>query len=263
MKVKEIEKHIVDWLKEYAQKAHVKGFTVGVSGGIDSALVSSLCCKTGLSTHLITLPIHQASSHVSRGDEHIKQLLSTYPNATAVNIDLSLTFDTIKEALPTSENEKQYLLSCANDRSRLRMIALYHVASLTGTLVVGTGNKIEDFGVGFFTKWGDGGVDISPIGDLTKSQVYELSRHMGVCTSILSAEPSDGLFDNDQTDAMQIGATYPELEWAMDMVSQGKTPQDFTMREREVMEIYISRNRANQHKMTPIPVCDIPKEYFT
>jgi NAD+ synthase len=262
MKVKEVEKHIVDWLKEYAASAGVSGFTVGISGGIDSALVSTLCCKTGLSTHLVSLPIHQASSHLSRASQHIKQLLASYPNAQGLEIDLSHTFDTLKDIMPTSADQKKYLLSCANDRSRLRMIALYHVAAISGTLVVGTGNKIEDFGVGFFTKWGDGGVDISPIGDLTKSQVYELSRYMGVGDTILTAAPSDGLFDNDQNDEMQLGATYPELEWAMDMVSQGKTPQDFTGRQREVMDIYISRNRANQHKIRPIPVCSIPEEYL-
>ena len=262
MNVKEIEKHIIDWLKEYAASAGVSGFTVGVSGGIDSALVSTLCCKTGLPTHLVSLPIHQASSHLSRASQHIEYLLSLYPNARGMEIDLSHTFDTLKAVMPTSEDEKKYLLSCANDRSRLRMIALYHVAAISGTLVVGTGNKIEDFGVGFFTKWGDGGVDLSPIGDLTKTQVYELSSYMGVGDTILNAAPSDGLFDNDQNDEMQLGATYPELEWAMDMVSLGKTPQDFTGRQREVMNIYISRNRANQHKIRPIPVCSIPEEYL-
>lgn len=259
MKNEKIAKHITGWLSRYLDKSGARGFVVGVSGGVDSALVSVLCAMTGRSTVCVTMPIHQAKSHVARAGEHCSYLVGKYANVTCENIDLTAPFDAFAAALPVCGDEARDNLASANTRSRMRMTALYHVASLGGLLVAGTGNKIEDFGVGFFTKWGDGGVDLSPIADLTKTQVYELARYVGVCENILSAEPSDGLFDTDRTDSMQLGATYPELEWAMDMAELGFSQADFTGRKAEVMDIFIRRKRANAHKMKPIPVCRIPK----
>lgn len=259
MKNREIVKHITGWLSRYLDKSGAQGFAVGISGGVDSALVSVLCAMTGRTTVGVTLPIHQAESHVGRAGEHCAYLIGKFANVSCTDIDLTAPFDAFAGALPRCGEDPKDNLALANTRSRMRMTALYHVASLRGLLVAGTGNKVEDFGVGFFTKWGDGGVDLSPIADLTKTQVYELARYTGVCESILGAEPSDGLFDEEQTDSMQIGATYPELEWAMDMAELGFSPADFTGRKAEVMDIFIRRKRANEHKMKPIPVCRIPK----
>ncbi len=151
-------------------------------------------------------------------------------------------------------------MSLANTRARLRMTALYYFAALKGYLVAGTGNKVEDFGIGFFTKYGDGGVDLSPIADLMKSEVYEIASYLGVNNEIIKAAPTDGLWGDDKTDEDQIGASYNELEWAMNQFDLGKTATDFEGREKEVFTIYAQRNRANKHKMDPIPVCKIPKE---
>lgn len=260
MKKKETAEFITDWLKDYLQNSRAKGYVVGVSGGVDSALVSILCARTGAPVLCLTMPIHQAASHVGRAEEQCAFLVKEYPNVRVENIDLTAPFDALAQVLSRSDDRKMYDLALANTRSRLRMTALYQAAAVRGYLVVGTGNKIEDFGVGFFTKWGDGGVDLSPIGDLTKTQVYELAGYLGVPQSILDAEPSDGLFDDDQTDSMQIGATYPELEWAMDRVQEGFSEKDFTGRQAEVIRIYRARHAANAHKMNPIPVCELPKD---
>lgn len=151
-------------------------------------------------------------------------------------------------------------MALANTRARLRMTTLYFHASLYGLLVAGTGNKVEDFGVGFFTKYGDGGVDLSPIADLVKSEVYEIADYLEIPKSIIKAAPSDGLFGDARSDEDQIGASYPELEWAMGMADQGKTIDDFEGRQKTVFQIFKQRNAANKHKMVPIPVCEIPKE---
>lgn len=151
-------------------------------------------------------------------------------------------------------------MSLANTRARLRMTTLYYFAALKGYLVAGTGNKVEDFGVGFYTKYGDGGVDLSPIADLIKTEVYAVAKHLGVNQEIIDAAPTDGLWGDDRTDEDQIGASYPELEWAMAMKDQGKTENDFSGREREVFRIFMRFNTANKHKMLPIPVCEIPDE---
>lgn len=256
MNCKKVNNQIVEWLGSYALKCGSKGFVVGISGGIDSALVSTLCAQTSLPVLCVELPIHQAASQVSRAWEHIEWLRGRYPNVEALTADLTPAYDTLLSGFGPSDSPA-YQLTTANTRSRLRMLTLYYYAGLRGALVAGTGNKIEDFGIGFFTKWGDGGVDISPIGDLTKTEVYELAAHLGVCDSILRAAPTDGLFGDDRSDEEQIGATYPELEWAMVQDDRGLTPADFEGREREVMEIYVRRNRANRHKMEPIPICKI------
>lgn len=253
-----VEKYIVSWLSGYVAGCGAKGFVVGISGGIDSALVSTLAARTGLPTLCVELPIHQAASQVSRAAEHIENLMARYPNVERATADLTEPYEALLGVLPREGSA--YELTSANTRARLRMTTLYFYAGLRGALVLGTGNKIEDFGIGFYTKWGDGGVDVSPIADLTKSEVFALSRHLGVCNSILEAKPTDGLFGDDRSDEDQIGATYPELEWAMAESEKGAMAADFEGRQREVFEIYTRRNRANRHKMEPIPTCIIPKE---
>ena len=255
-----VNSHIVNWLKSYAESAKVNGFVVGISGGIDSALTSTLCAQTGLQTLCVEMPIHQAQSHVNRAQEHIAQLKERFPNVTDTRVDLTPVFESMKAEIPGSNNEAKLNLSLANTRARLRMTTLYYLAGIQGLLVAGTGNKVEDFGVGFFTKYGDGGVDLSPIADLLKSDVRALAKYLNVPDSILNAAPTDGLFGDDRSDEDQLGASYPELEWAMEQLENGKTAENFEGREREVFSIYKRLNTINQHKMTPIPVCIIPTE---
>jgi NAD+ synthase len=254
-----IVNHITKWLKSYADKTNIKGFIVGVSGGIDSAVTSTLCAKTGLSLWCLEMPIHQAPSHVSRAQEHISHLKNTYSNVASSRVDLTPTYDALKLEVSTDGTQDEIEMALANTRARLRMATLYYHAGLKGFLVAGTGNKVEDFGVGFYTKYGDGGVDLSPIADLLKSEVYELGAKLNVPKSIMEAAPSDGLFGDSRSDEDQIGASYPELEWAMTMKDLGKTAVDFTGRELEVFNIFMQYNTANSHKMNPIPVCVIPE----
>lgn len=260
--IEKVNVHIVNWLKTYALNAKVNGFVVGVSGGIDSAVTSTLCAQTGLKTLCVELPIHQAASHVARKKEHIAQLKKRFPNVESVNVDLSNVFETFKKDVPSSSNEHALNLTLANTRSRLRMTTLYYLAGIHGLLVAGTGNKVEDFGVGFYTKYGDGGVDLSPIADLMKSEVYALGDYLNVPNTILAASPTDGLFGDDRSDEDQLGASYDELEWAMLESEKGKTIDDFIGRKYEVFEIYSRLNSINQHKMNPIPICKIPKKLW-
>lgn len=255
-----VTEHIVKWLLDYTTNAKVNGFVIGISGGIDSALTSTLCAMTGLPTLCVEMPIHQVESHVNRANEHIEHLKRSFSNITSDRTDLTPVFEIFKNQVPTSENEFALNLTLANTRARLRMTTLYHYAGLNSFLVAGTGNKIEDFGVGFYTKYGDGGVDISPIGDLLKSDVRLLSKYVNVPESILNAKPTDGLFGDDRSDEDQLGASYDELEWAMDAMENGKNENDFSGRKADVFKIYERLNRINQHKMQPIPVCKIPKE---
>lgn len=259
IKVEEVNNYIVNWLKEYAQKAKVNGFVVGISGGIDSAVTSTLCAQTGLKTLCVEMPIHQDIKQVNRGKEHIEQLKSRFSNVSHVINDLTDVFETFKTEVPISEDETKYNLSLANTRARLRMTTLYFHAGINGLLVAGTGNKVEDFGVGFYTKYGDGGVDLSPIADLMKSDVYALAEFLKVPNSIQIAAPTDGLFGDSRTDEDQLGASYDELEWAMLESEKNKTVEDFSGREKEVFSIYKRLNTANKHKMEPIPVCILPK----
>lgn len=258
--IEKVNDYIVNWLQSYAQQSGVKGFVVGVSGGIDSAVVSFLCAQTGLETLCVEMPIHQAASQVSRGKAHIDALQSKFPNVIQAEIDLTATFEGLRQSLPEVADRTKLNLALANTRARLRMTTLYYYAGIHSLLVAGTGNKIEDFGIGFFTKYGDGGVDISPIADLMKSEVYALAAFLGVTDAIRKAPPTDGLFGDDRSDEDQIGANYDELEKAMLAAEQGKTADDFQGREKEVMKIYTRLNRINQHKVTPIPICIIPKE---
>lgn len=261
MQKEKITEKIVNWLKDYAEKAHVNGYVIGVSGGVDSGVVSTLCAMTGLKTLLIEMPIHQKEDQVSRALDHIANLKSRFPNVEAISVNLTSTFDELYKSFNVKDgdfpNEK---LALANTRARLRMLTLYYFGQLNGLLVCGTGNKVEDFGIGFYTKYGDGGVDVSPIADLYKTEVYELAKHLNLIESIQNAIPTDGLWDVDRTDEQQIGATYPELEkiqkeWGT------KTEADYSGRDLEVYKIFSRMNKAAQHKMQPIPVCDIPEEW--
>jgi len=260
MNTKKTTDFIVKWLSDYAEKAKINGFVIGISGGIDSAVTSSLCARTGFPVLCVEMPIHQAASQVKRGRELIEKLKESYPKVNSTEVDLTTTFEMFKKVIPATNNEAKVKLSLANTRARLRMTTLFHLAGLHGYIVAGTGNKVEDFGVGFFTKYGDGGVDISPIADLMKSEVYQLAAYLEVPESIQKAAPTDGLFGDNRTDEDQIGASYDELEWAMQQVSFGKKSIDFSDREKEVFDIYTRLHRANRHKMIPIPVCEIPEE---
>ena len=253
-----INDHIVNWLRAYALNAKVKGFVIGISGGIDSALTSTLCAQTGLPTLCVEMPIHQAESHVSRAKQHIKLLKEKFDNISSAEADLTNVFNDFKQLVPQGDTPRITDLALANTRARLRMATLYYFAGVNNAIVAGTGNKVEDFGVGFYTKYGDGGVDVSPIADLTKTEVRKLARFLSVHDAILIAKPTDGLFGDDRSDEDQLGASYEELEWAMQQAEEGKTHTDFEGREKEVFTIYKTLNTVNQHKMQPIPVCEIP-----
>ena len=262
MQTPKVTEYIINWLKNYAETAKMNGFVIGISGGIDSAVVSTLAAKTGLKTLVIELPIRQKKDQVQRAQEQISFLKNNFGNVESLETDLTETFDVFeKNVISKSSTTQNRELSLANSRSRLRMLTLYYFGQIHNLLITGTGNKIEDFGIGFFTKYGDGGVDISPIGDLTKTQVYELAKELNIPESIQKAAPTDGLWDTERTDEQQIGATYPELEWAMS-VHQDHSAEDFSGRKKEVFIIYDRLNRATQHKINPIPVCKIPKELF-
>lgn len=290
---KEVSEQIVNWLTNYVKNSGTKGFVIGVSGGIDSAVVSTLCARTGLPTLMLEMPIHQAQDQVTRASKHIESLKSKYSNVNSLTIDLTSAYDVLYKTLEPQVipvTDEEYDFSMSNTRSRLRMIALYNYAGTNKLIVAGTGNKVEDYGIGFFTKFGDGGVDVSPIGDLVKSEVYELGRYLGVNEDILNAAPTDGLHNDGRTDEDQIGATYAELEWAMSVVdytidnffnvypintqAKNKFLSDFyeflgaaqtsfnhffTTREKEVLQIYCNRHIANSHKMEMPPVFTFDK----
>ncbi|MDQ6527809.1 NAD(+) synthase [Flavobacterium sp. LHD-85] len=259
IQTEKVNTHIVEWLKNYATNAKVNGFVIGISGGVDSAVTSTLCAQTGLKVLCVEMPIHQAESQVSRGREHIDQLKKRFPNVSDVKTDLTGVFESFKSSVPSTDDQAKVNLALANTRARIRMTSLYYLAGIHGLLVAGTGNKVEDFGVGFYTKYGDGGVDLSPIADLMKSDVYALGEFLEIPKSILTAAPTDGLFGDNRTDEDQLGASYDELEWAMLAAESGKTASDFEGREKSVFEIYKRLNTNNKHKMDPIPVCLIPK----
>jgi len=255
MNTKKIIDYIVQWLDVYLDNSGLTGFAVGVSGGIDSAVTSTLCAKTGRPVLAINLPIYQPKDQVSRSLDHLAWLKKKFENVTGIDLELSSVFDQIKNSFP---GHIQDGLTMANTRARLRMLTLYAFASSHKMLVAGTGNKVEDFGVGFYTKYGDGAVDVSPIADLMKSQVYALGKNLGIIDGILMAAPTDGLWEDDRTDESQIGATYAELEWAMQhLASPRKNP--LTDRQKKVVSIYKKFHRTNKHKMDPIPVCRIPE----
>lgn len=250
-----IADHIVSWLSSYCIQAGTKGFVVGISGGVDSALTSTLCAHTGKDVLLLNMPIRQTAAEYERACAHIENLRARFVNVRAAEINLTSTFSEFERQMPFDLQAQH--LTMANARARLRMTTLYALGQANGLLVAGTGNKIEDFGIGFFTKYGDGGVDLSPIADLTKSEVWELAAHLGVIRSVVEAKPTDGLWADGRSDEDQIGASYPELEWAMDFTGEEAT---LTARQMEVLAIYRRLHKANRHKMNAIPVCLIPKE---
>ena len=240
--------YISDWIKNYVYKMNnpAKTLVIGVSGGIDSALTSTLASLTGISTIIVTMPIKTNSNQTDLGSIHSKWLTDQYNNVTHYLIDLTDTYKSFHSTLRVYDQKSE--LGFANSKSRLRMMTLYQVAASTSGIVVGTGNKVEDFGVGFYTKYGDGGVDISPIADLMKSEVKELSKTLGIDSRIINAEPTDGLWDDGRTDVDQIGMSYEELEEAMINMKSINRNKYETLRQN------------NTHKMNPIPVCKLPKE---
>lgn len=241
---------IIRWLNEYATDAKMKGFVVGISGGIDSALTSTLCAKTGFPVVAVALPINQDPKLNNLSKLQQEWLVENYSNVFTQVIDLSYTFDYLKDCVHSSQ------LGWANSKARLRMTALYGVAALHDSLVVGTGNKVEDFGVGFFTKYGDGGVDIAPIADLMKSEVYELAKDLAIPQPVQDAAPTDGLWADGRNDEEQLGASYADLEWAMEYDGSYTLTTD----QSRVLEIYNNHRKSNEHKMLPIPVCTIERE---
>jgi len=227
------------WLQDYYYFHAIKAFVVGVSGGIDSAVVSTLCARTEHPTYVLTMPLHSKKENTELSDAHAKALADKYPNVTIVNVDLTRTYESFMSWMDDTFTGNE--LANANTKSRLRMVSLYQVAGSVGGIVVGTGNKVEDYGIGFYTKYGDGGVDIAPIADLYKTEVRELGGYLGVMDKILDAKPTDGLWDDGRSDEDQIGATYSELEEAMEN-GTGKA-----------VDILYKFNRQNKHKMEPIP----------
>ena len=242
---------ISSWILNYAKENDISTLVVGVSGGIDSAVTSTLCAKTGLRTIVINMPIKQATSQYNLSNQHIEWLKKNWDNVEGHIIDLSETYDKFHSKL-IDHNVSE--LAMANSRARLRMSTLYALAGSNNGIVVGTGNKVEDFGVGFYTKYGDGGVDISPIADLYKSEVYLLAESLQIIQAIQDAPPTDGLWNDGRTDEDQIGATYEELEWAMNEIENPSSEKELNERQAEVMRIYLHFNQMNSHKMNPIPI---------
>jgi NAD+ synthase len=257
MKTALVIDYLVRWLTGYCDSADMNGFVVGISGGIDSAVTSTLCAKTGRQTVLMNMPIYQARDQFERAAQHIESLERQYPSAHGVIVDLTRAFQSLEQTFPADIQDG---LAMANTRARLRMLTLYAQASHNRLLVAGTGNKVEDFGIGFFTKYGDGGVDVSPIAELMKTEVYEIGRALGIAEPILSCPSTDGLWPDNRTDESQIGATYPELEKAMLFEESQQDEKMLSPREREVLAIYRKFNRANRHKTEPIPCAKIPPE---
>ena len=253
MNVESTKNIIVEWLRNRSREAGTDGYVVGVSGGIDSALTSTLCALTGLKVVVAGLPIYQPLSHVDRSERHMEWLAAEFSNVTRFTVDLTYLYEAFRDLdINTSD------LALVNTRSRLRMVALYALANTENLLVGGTGNKVEDYGIGFFTKYGDGGVDVSPIADLLKSEVRTLAAHLGVSKEILTAVPTDGLWEDDRSDEDQIGASYEELEWALNYYdTQGPYFEALTGRQCEVLKIYIERHLASRHKLEAPPVCYI------
>lgn len=240
---------ITTWIRAYADTHNIRNLVVGISGGIDSSVVSTLCAKTGLATHAISMPIRQRPELHDLSQRHGQWLSTMFDNAIMHTVDLTPVYDRFEDlwAAPSA-------LALANSRARLRMTTLYQVAQTLGGIVVGTGNKVEDFGVGFYTKYGDGGVDISPIGDCMKTQVWDMGRELGILQDIIDAPPTDGLWDDGRTDSDQLGGlSYAQLERAMQQDQSGETPQDPD--EIAILDTYKRIRASTLHKMQPIPVC--------
>jgi NAD+ synthase len=232
---------ISNWIKEYAQKGNFSSLVIGISGGIDSAVTSALSAKTNIQTHVVTMPILDHQTLNDRGNNHIEWLKKKFSNITHHHIDLSKVFNEFQTELKDNNSEHGY----ANSQARLRMTTLYQIAASNNGIVVGTGNKVEDFGIGFYTKYGDGGVDISPIADCLKTEVWDMGKELGINQEIIDADPTDGLWSDGRTDEQQVGLSYKEIEEAM---LNDRSPN----RHR-----YEEIRKNNIHKMIPIPVCKI------
>ena len=232
---------ITGWILDYCSKMPKKpdSLVVGVSGGIDSAVVSTICAASGMKTKVLSMPIRQIKQQDDLSKAHCNWLVHNFKNVESVIVDLDSVFDEFEKAVGKNSNEHAF----ANSRARLRMTTLYQIAGSNNGIVVGTGNKVEDFGVGFYTKYGDGGVDISPIADCTKSQVWEMGRELGVNQAIIDAAPTDGLWADGRNDEQQLGMSYQELEEAM------INPKSNNYKK------YLKIRELNLHKMNPIPVC--------
>lgn len=252
-----VAEHISNWLKDYAVKAEMSGYVIGVSGGIDSAVTSTLCALTGLETIAVSMPIHQAVDQHTRSLDHCLWLGNNFSNVFYYSVNLTRVFDEFVWFLPVEVAENK--LALANSKARLRMTTLYAVAQAKNLLVAGTGNKVEDYGLGFFSKYGDGGVDVSPIGSLTKTEVWQLGRDLGINQEIIDATPTDGLWENNTSDEDQLGASYPQLEWAMRVYDSEEYKHNgsdiLNEEEMKVMEIYKNFHEKNAHKMKMPPVC--------
>ena len=245
MKVSKKVIYIKDWILDYVNSMPTKAssLVIGISGGIDSSVSSTLCAMTGLKTIAISMPIKQKTIQHDLSLKHQEWLKKNFKNVSGFTIELDDLFNSFEKTLSKFNNEH----GMANSRARLRMSTLYQVAAANNGIVVGTGNKVEDFGVGFYTKYGDGGVDISPIADCNKTEVWELGKELNILKEIIEAPPTDGLWDDGRTDEGQLGLSYKELEEAMD-------------NEKSInRDKYIKIRNANLHKMNPIPVCKIPK----
>ena len=244
MDVKKRAKIIIDWINSYCDSAsyNPKALVVGISGGIDSSVVSTLCANTGRKTIVLTMPIKQIKNQHDLSLKHQEWLVKNFKNVEAHTISLDKLFESFSSTLNKFDNEHGF----ANSRARLRMTTLYQVAAANKGIVVGTGNKVEDFGVGFYTKYGDGGVDISPIADCNKTEVWELGKELGILKEIINAPPTDGLWDDGRTDEGQLGFKYEDLEDAM---VNPDSPHKIE---------YEKIRKQNLHKMEPIPVCKIP-----
>ena len=245
-----LAEEITNWISDYALENDIRSLVVGVSGGVDSAVTSTLSARTGIRTIVLNMPIHQKKYQNDLSKKHIRWLMDNYSNVEERTVNLSKTYDSFEEAVSVDEVSD---LALANSRARLRMTTLYATAGSNGGIVVGTGNKVEDFGVGFYTKYGDGGVDISPIADLLKTEVYQIARELDINEEIIQAAPTDGLWGDGRSDEEQLGASYEELEWAM-KESKNPSNKDLSEREKELLAIYQRLNKSNSHKMNPIPI---------
>ena len=234
---------ISNWILDYSNKNNFSSLVIGISGGIDSAVTSTLSARTNLKTHVVTMPILDHQTLNNRGNNHVDWLKKNFKNITHHHIDLSKVFGEFQDKLGSNNSEHGY----ANSQARLRMTTLYQIAASNNGIVVGTGNKVEDFGIGFYTKYGDGGVDISPIADCLKTEVWDMGKELGINQEIIEADPTDGLWNDGRTDEQQVGLRYEEIEEAM-------LNEQSSNRNR-----YMEIRSKNVHKMEPIPVCILPK----
>ena len=250
--------NIVAWIKNYATHAGMKSLVVGISGGIDSSVVSTLCCKTGLPTYAVSLPLHNSNQHKELSQVHGRFLQAFFSNVNHITLPLEVPYNAFQNSLSTLlPNIPITEHAFANLKSRLRMVSLYSIAQSKQGLVVGTGNRIEDFGVGFYTKYGDGGVDISPIADLYKSEVYSIAKTLELDLSIQEAEPSDGLWNDARTDQSQLQYDYDTLETVMKLHENGEYPTDEL---KDAYNKYSKYHNENKHKMQPIPVYKVNRD---